>query len=456
MNKLSYTTILAAAFLLLPGCSDDDTIDNGVIESPEVLVGDSEVEIKLSSNSSPLTRRGHLFEEEDPETGAIKFSTLTGRRLGVFCLASNKQMANAPAYVTAPNWNNKGVTGKSDVVLWNEQATVLQGNVDFSTVKYYPATNWYCYDFYAYHQGSSDESTLALSEDGKQITIEKTIDGQDDVIWGKASLTEAEKNALVYTNENGISENYGKYAYSARFFRRQMDASGVITPAALKMEHSLCRFTFTVEVGDEAARGMKISSIALLDMPYNFKMVLANNTYGLTGSDLQSALDEEGSIIPESIDMENTKDLVLAGRYQYWDEETSKYGEKYSDALSYTIPANAGVGTTHTLDGNDATWYGFAGNRQWFPNANILAIPGLNEYTIRIALETAEGTSLICDQPLPFGNAEGLMGSDAVPAKPGYSYNVKIKVYGPQKIGISAELKDWETEEDLDISIELN
>lgn len=448
MNKLSYTTILAAAFLLLPGCSDDAAIDNGVIgESPEALVGDSEVEIKLSSNSSPLTRTAHLFEEENPGTGTSTFSTIIGRRLGVFCLASGKQMGeDSPAYVTDPDWNNKGVAGKSDVVLWGELANVTRGNLAFSEPKYYPATNWYRYDFYAYHTSATGAPAPVLSDDGKQVTITETIDGQKDIIWGKTG----------YQNIAGDGTDYNKYAYSARYFRRQMDDKGAITPPSLKMKHSLCRFTFTVEVGDEAARGITVSSIALLNMPQTFSMVLANNTYGLTGDELVSAQTEEGTIIPGSIDMDNRTDFNLKGYYQYKYDE-SKYSEVYAD-VKWTIPDDATVSSSHRLNGQDANWDDLSGKEivSW-PDAHILALPGLDEYTLRIALRTAEGTNLVCDQPLPFGNADGLMGSEAVPAKPGYSYNVTIKVYGPQDIGLSAELEDWKTDDTMgDISIELN
>ena len=66
MKKLSYTTILAAACLLLPGCSDD-AADKGLV-SPDVLFADSEVEIKLSSNSSNMTTRAGLYDEEEFST----------------------------------------------------------------------------------------------------------------------------------------------------------------------------------------------------------------------------------------------------------------------------------------------------------------------------------------------------------------------------------------------------
>ena len=79
MKKLSYTTILAAACLLLPGCSDD-AADKGLV-SPDVLVADSEVEIKLSSNSSSMaTRANEVYEDEN---GLLNTTGYTG----IFCLA---------------------------------------------------------------------------------------------------------------------------------------------------------------------------------------------------------------------------------------------------------------------------------------------------------------------------------------------------------------------------------
>ena len=78
MKKLSYTTIiLAAACLLLPGCSDDAA--DQVFVSPDVLVADSEVEIRLSSNSSDMVTRAGVI--------GVKDTFSTSNYMGIFCLA---------------------------------------------------------------------------------------------------------------------------------------------------------------------------------------------------------------------------------------------------------------------------------------------------------------------------------------------------------------------------------
>lgn len=453
MKKLSYKTIiLAAACLLLPGCSDDaaDAIEQPVTPPTAELVGDSEVEIKLSSSSSTMTRAGGLYEERD-ENGELtgKFSTLSWRRLGVFCLATGKQ----PEATTAPTpvWSNS--EDKLNVLMWNQhaQVNVEDGGVALDNTKpyFYPANNMYRYSFYAYHMSNASLATPVLSDDGNQILIQKqNIDGREDVIWGKAGY---DYNMLA-------SDEHLPYAYSAKYFRQKGAEADNFLPN-IQLEHILSRFTFSVVVGDEGARNMRITSVGLADMPTKFDMVLADNTQpekegGISKVYLnEEEPGEDGEVETKSL----LSEFLLYGRRVY--KTADGYDEQFtSNRLAMTIPSDAEVNSVYPFTNEYGTFGTNAsiGDNTFVQSEEpcIMVIPGLENilgpdgnklgYKLRIVMRDAQSNSFESIQALPVPTAG---------FERGKTYNVKITVYGPQQIKLTATMKDWI--EGDDISVEL-
>lgn len=255
MKKLSWFTILAAV-ALLPGCSNDnEPLKEGSMV--EAVIGDSEVEIKLSSGTAAT--RASI---ESDENNAFEVDGL-----GIFCVAKDKQNPEINPPAPDIDWTRYSEYGKTDVLMHNVPANAVMDTIDNVTSTsivwadpeaqyFYPISNWYKYDFYGYYPVQDDAKVTTIS-DGIMVNME--IDGYKDVLIGKASSEE-------------------QYAYSAKYFR-------TAAHELPKMEffHYLSRFTFTVEAGadytgsKENATRMSVKEITLFDMPYIFELVVASN-----------------------------------------------------------------------------------------------------------------------------------------------------------------------------------
>lgn len=266
MRILSYTALLAAACLLLPACSNEDEVMDHDSPSLDAMVGDSEVEIKLSSTAS-ATRAS---------INGNSYGAFDVNGVGIFCVAKGKQNPEINPPTPDIDWTRYGEYGKTDVLLSNlranavaspkpvEKQTELGDTLETSIVwedaeahYFYPISNWYKYDFYGYYP-VQDDANVIISPD--EINVYMEIDGTQDVLLGLATSDD-------------------EYAYSAKYFRTAEHE----VPNMLFF-HRLSRFTFTVEAGMDYtgskanATRMKVSKIEVLDMPYKILMTVASNT----------------------------------------------------------------------------------------------------------------------------------------------------------------------------------
>lgn len=253
MKKLSYKTIiLAAACLLLPGCADDaaDAIEQPVTPPTAELVGDSEVEIKLSSSSSTMLTRAGVYE------GTNGFYTT--KWMGIFCLADEKLIQSAEDI----DWSRSSTTSE-DVHLDNVGAMVTDGQLSFTggATYYYPMSNKYRYRFYGYYT----RQTEVVTKEPEKVTVGVTFKGNDDILWGKSEMPQ---------------DTYEKYAYSAKYYREHI--KDVTTEAAIPtigFEHVMTCLEFSVIAKDESAKNLTISSIKLLNAPQKLNLVLATKSH---------------------------------------------------------------------------------------------------------------------------------------------------------------------------------
>ncbi len=262
MKKLFWLNVLAAV-ALLPGCSNDnEPLKDGSMV--EVVIGDSEVEIKLSSGTAAT--RASI---ESDENNAFEVDGL-----GIFCVAKDKQNPEINPPAPDIDWTRYSEYGKTDVLMHNVPANaVIENKEDVTSTSivwadpeaqyFYPISNWYKYDFYGYYPVQDDAKISTTSD---CITVAMEIDGYKDVLIGKASSEE-------------------QYAYSAKYFR-----TAARELPKMEFHHYLSRFTFTVEAGadytgsKENATRMSVKEITLFDMPYMFEFVVASKNSWGTGS----------------------------------------------------------------------------------------------------------------------------------------------------------------------------
>ncbi|MGN1262827.1 MAG: fimbrillin family protein [Prevotella sp.] len=404
MNKRFY--ILGfAALSLLAGCSADEealvAASENAGENLEAGVGlNSDVKIRLSSRSNATrssveSTEGGLFEAEG---------------VGIFCLATGYQ--NSSTSTEHPiDWmqqiesglsNNDGKSTSFSAWLDNEKANaeygydaadmskttpietniIWYGSTEESPIEYYyPIGSWYNYSFYGYYPYDSGSMLEKTSTTRK---VKFTIDGTQDVIWGKASSAE-------------------QYAYSAKYFRQTENAGKV---PEMQFKHVLMRITFTSYPGAAAdgtitkALTMGVKSITILDVPTQGEMVIA---------DLNTP-SNEGIATFDWTDADIKSDLAM------------------------TDPGDATFGNDHWLqsvDNDGATPLETAVGQGFI----VPVPPSGTTYYIKVVLEDKSGREFISEFPIELSNS--------IDYEAGKSYNVRLTIYGPQDIKLNATLEPW-------------
>lgn len=398
MKKLSYTTILAAACLLLPGCADD-AADKGLV-SPDVLVADSEVEIKLSSGSPTMATRAGVYGDEafsTPTSCVLGGVTIATPKLALFCLATGKQ-DNATG-ATDIDWTHEWPS-YNDVRLFNDPAKVWEGNISLDAPAYYPISNLYTYSFYGYYTKQANASDVTRT--ANKIDAKVTINGYNDIIWGESSEPE------------GLNEDIAKYAYSAKFYRECVKQSVGSKHAQMTFQHMLTSFMFKVTPKDENAKGVTITSIKLKNQPQSATLCIASMADGEAG---KITVDEEAS----------------TGDFTLYDPEVEKDDE--AKTLKETL-APATFAITNETIGTAVTWGGEA------DPAAFYVMPNQEKYTLEIVM-TKEGNTFTSEMDIP-----------ATYVTAGTRTTVNLAIYGPQEISLQATLTPW-ADKDASEEIEL-
>lgn len=386
MKKLSYTTILAAACLLLPGCSDD-AADKALV-SPDMLVADSEVEIKLSSGSPTMATRAGVYGDgvfSTPTSCVLGGVTIATPKLALFCLATGRQDGAGLDADWAKDWPEN-----NDVRFSNAPAKVWEGNISLDAPAYYPISNLYTYSFYGYYTKQASESDV--TRDANKIDAKVTINGYNDIIWGESSVSE------------DFAENIRKYAYSAKFYRECVKAEVESTPAQMTFQHMLTSFMFKVTPKDENAKGVTITSIKLKNQPQSATLCIASMADGEAG---KITVDEEAS----------------TGDFTLYDPEVAKDDE--AKTLKETLaPATFAI-TDETVIGTAVTWGGEA------DPAAFYVMPNQEKYTLEIVM-TKNGNTFTSEMDIPATDVEA-----------GTRTTVNLAIYGPQEISLQATLTPW-------------
>ena len=251
MNKYVYALTAAASVMMLPGCSNDESIVPEAGNTPVYVAGDSEVEIQLGSRAGTgvtVDKRAALEGDADIDS------------LGVFCLAHEKQDINEGAYDI--NWFDE-YENWSSCIMQNVRAVKTGNNVawaDPSEHYYYPISQFYRYDFFGYYPYATGDS---IYMGNNRVEVTYPLDGTTDIVWGRATSDEP-------------------YAYSAAYFRQPGNETRY---PMLDLKHVMARLKFQVkpgaqvEGGDEVAPEMEnfaVARVMLVNVPSTAVLTVAD------------------------------------------------------------------------------------------------------------------------------------------------------------------------------------
>ncbi|MBO5180756.1 MAG: fimbrillin family protein [Paraprevotella sp.] len=272
---------------------------------------------------------------------------------------------------------------------------------DGAPVRFYPAKGYF--DFFAYHiDDAASPSDLDTSgEDGKW-TIPFTIDGSQDLMVGKAELTE-EQTAMIASDES-LGENDYYCAKSSRH--------GIIP--SMNFKHLLTRLTFTVIPGDEKASG-------------------------------EDGVKERAVRVAEiSVKSKTTGKMVVAYTGTVAEENLIEWNNEQADVV---LQERVGTDLSTLQAMQEVSLYGV--DATGVRAGEALLVSPEEEYTMHIVLHQ-----------MPKDTEEDMVNTFNVPIKheggflAGVSYNVSIKLFGIQRIDVNAVLTPWEEGDPIPVTPE--
>ena len=382
-------TLGAFCLLMLGGCSKED--GNTSSTPQHDLIEPNPVKIELSSQTKELvsaTTRAALEGDADMDIVDI----------GIFGLARATQVWSPSDLYNLTKWNWadwNSYDANRACILYNVRSNKVGTNIEWveqDAIYFYPITQVYAYDFYGYYPWVADAS---LVKTDTKVSVQYTINGTQDLLWGRATSTDP-------------------MGYSARYFRQSSTSNGEKPDIALN--HLLTRLTFSVVPGESysgsndytAATYMSVEEVKILDAKTHLEVTIADlNNLNMEISDRITAYDN------------TTADLTL-----------------YKDDGQTT--ATAGVPTSPS---NPVTL-----------GESIMLLPEA-QYEIYIKLKLNDPNNFgefdqtfVTEVPLsllPVGTE----------FEPGKSYSVKIIVHGPRDISLQSTLVEWDEETGPEIEL---
>lgn len=238
-----------------------------------------------------------------------------------------------------------------------------------------------CYDFYGYYVDDAAVPSTDVVYSEANVSIPITLTGSEDIMLAKADQSK---------DIEGKDVQYQEWAYSAYAARRQVQPT-------LLFKHQLARFKFELLQGSSSETSVKVN-VSELSLEAASKADLV----------VVAATDEERGIKNAS----TPAVFTLKERNQ----ETNVLQE-----LTPTAPSSA----------IDPTALG----------ESIMVIPAAS-YKMNIKLVATEGTQTIPD--VEYTLTPDLIAENLSAFEAGKSYKITIKIYGMEKVVITASLEDWQ------------
>ncbi len=263
--------------------------------------------------------------------------------------------------------------------------------------KYYPISGFF--DFFAYHVDDAKAGEIDETDTQKWM-LPFIIDGSQDLMVGKAELTDEQKEQMV---AEGLAEDEFYGAKSARH--------GIVPSITFK--HLLTRLKFTVKAGDDKAKGEGI---------------------------------EENAVRVASIDIESktTGKMVVAYKGTVAEENLIEWTNE--DKSRLTLKSRAGAALSDLADMEEVSL--FDATEEGIPAGEALLVAPEEEYMMNIILKqravgTDAETTLTFKVPVKTTSGLGF--------KAGSSYNVNVTLYGMQRIDVNAVLTAWTEGEEISV-----
>ena len=262
------------------------------------------------------------------------------------------------------------------------------------------------YDFYGYYMGAATSTVATATAESVVYNVE--FDGSVDLMYAKADKAkdiETAKAKNPALTDITVDDVYS--AWSAR-------ATRGVQPQ-LVFKHALTRFNFFLVGIDAAAEDVRIDKIVLKSVNKG-QLTVVGETLGFVADATAEPAALSLKKVIEGVETELT-----------WDPATMT-----GTGLDYAV-------TVDTADDSLATCLMVA------PNMSSVEMvvyrskkETAGEEVFYTALEPYTYTVQASAVKDAKGDAAGL-----TEFKEGYAYSVKVNIYGPQKIDISAELTDW-------------
>ena len=261
----------------------------------------------------------------------------------------------------------------------------------------------YTYDFYGYYVDDLDVDPIA---EASGVRVPLVLTGGEDVMLAKADPAADVEKARTNGTFTGDNSWNDLYAYSAYAARRGVQPS-------LVFKHQLVRFTFQITSGSEFEDDNRLTVTGLSVNARNVAdLCVAGETTGLV------------NIQPDTAALE-LKSLV---------------GGALTDLEEYIVPNASEVIT----DGSNVL------GESLMVIPNPAPVVGESDKYSMVLSMVQDGKSIDYPVDLKFTDVKGTVdGQTQFTA--GYSYRITIKVYGLEKVELSAELEPWVPGGDIEI-----
>ena len=261
----------------------------------------------------------------------------------------------------------------------------------------------YTYDFYGYYVDDLDIDPIA---EATGVRVPLVLTGGEDIMLAKADPAADVEKARTNGTFTGDNSWNDLYAYSAYAARRGVQPS-------LVFKHQLVRFTFQITSGSEFEDDNRLTVTGLSVNARNVAdLCVAGETTGLV------------NIQPETAALE-LKSLV---------------GGALTDLEEYIVPNASEVIT----DGSNVL------GESLMVIPNPAPVVGESDKYSMVLSMVQDGKSIDYPVDLKFSDVKGTVdGQTQFTA--GYSYRITIKVYGLEKVELSAELEPWVPGGDIEI-----
>jgi len=457
--------VAVAAAGMLASCSSESlTGSDPKIPTPDqeelvaIQIGVATPQVDLSTKAGT---RGVGTVGDDPATPALD-NIWQGEKINVFMF--EKGTLTLATDGTNPLYENVALTTpqKTDATAtgiayeYYDATTPADGTDDRVRYKYYPVTG--NFDFWGYYR--DDAVGDAPSIGATEVTVPFTIDGSQDLMVAKAELTDAQNSNTNPTyakwHEAGVDQTRYYSAYAAR---RSIQPD-------MTFKHLLTRLTFSIIAGNNQARGFKETS-GVWDFPtegvYDGVFVRSIKVRSKFTGNIIAAWIDGSTAAPGSIDklitFDNTanggdpedpgyKMLTLQGKRNgntvdpLYNEAAAPFNDwdNLTAALTVTNANFSKIIRPDALEGDGK------------PVGGALLVSSEPSYDIEIVLgqylldnSKIDGTDPV--YKVSYSTLKKTVQFD--PNNPtasfaqGTSYNVKMTLYGTERIDITTTLQPW-------------